>query len=308
MSMILDSVLPVFALLGLGSLLRRLGLIDLVFIRTSDRLIYYIFFPALLFWKIGKPASAASIDWTVIAAAMLAVFSVFALSLVYVKVTGTPDREVGSFSQGCYRFSTYIGMAIILAAFKEEGVRQFGVMIGFLIPFINVLAVTSMIWFSGRMNANGGNARLVLRAMVSNPLIIACLAGIAYSHLRTPLPAFIDHTLGLMSLLSLPLALLSIGATLTVTGLGGHLGKASVAALFKFVVMPGVGFCFLRLFEVTGIAFTIAMIYFVLPTSPQNYILSAQLNSDLDLATAGIVISTVLSVVPLSLVLAFLGP
>jgi len=55
--------------------------------------------------------------------------------------------------------------------------------------------------------------------------------------------------------------------------------------------------------QVGGSTFQIAMIYFALPTSPQNYILSSQLNSDVDLATSAIVLSTVLSVVSLSAII-----
>ena len=51
--MILDSVFPVFALIGLGVVLHRRNLTDRAFLRQGDRLVYYVFFPALLFWKIG---------------------------------------------------------------------------------------------------------------------------------------------------------------------------------------------------------------------------------------------------------------
>jgi tRNA pseudouridine38-40 synthase len=45
--MVLDSLLPVFALILLGLLLKRRRLTNDAFLVTSDRLVYYIFFPAL---------------------------------------------------------------------------------------------------------------------------------------------------------------------------------------------------------------------------------------------------------------------
>ena len=140
---ILNSILPIFAIIALGSLLKRVRLTDDAFLRVSDRLVYYIFFPALLFWKIGKPAPGATIEWSFVLAVLVSVFVVFAVSLIFVRIRSVPDYEVGSFCQGCFRFSTYIGMAIILTALGEEGVRRFGVLIGFVIPFINVLAVST---------------------------------------------------------------------------------------------------------------------------------------------------------------------
>ena len=55
--MVLNNLFPVFALLLFGHLLKRVGLTDDAFLKTADKLIYYIFFPALLFWKIGAAAS-----------------------------------------------------------------------------------------------------------------------------------------------------------------------------------------------------------------------------------------------------------
>ncbi len=307
MTLILNSVIPIFAIIALGTFLRRFQLIDDTFTRVSDKLIYYIFFPALLFWKIGKPAAGATIETRLILAVLCAVFCVFLLSLVFVKLFRVPDHAVGSFSQGCFRFSTYIGMAVMLAALGEEGVRQLGVLIGFVIPFINVLAVSTLIWFSGESYAWPRKAILLVKATLLNPLIIACMLGILYSELNTPFPVFVDNTLGLTSLLTLPLALISIGGSLTLEKLRGHLKYASVAALFKLIIIPVVGYSCLRLFHVSGLPFTVAMIYFSLPTSPNNYILSAQLNSDVDLATATVVFSTLLSIGSLSAILIIFG-
>lgn len=298
--MILNSVVPIFAVIALGGVLKRLGMIDETFIRVSDRLIYYIFFPALLFWKIGKPAPADGIYWELIFAVLSAVSVAFVISLVVVRMLKIPNYEVGSFSQSCYRFSTYIGMAVVLGASGEEGVRQFGVLIGFVIPFINVLAVSSLIWFSGESYSWRIKSWMLIKAMVSNPLIVACGCGIAYSSLRIPFPTFVDNTLGLMSLLALPLALVSIGGSLTFDKFKGHLKYSTTAALLKLVLLPVVGYAFLLVFHVSGPAVKIAMIYFALPTSPANYILSAQLNSDVELATAAIVLSTLLSIGSLS--------
>lgn len=300
MVMILNSVAPIFAIIALGGVLRRLGMIDKTFIGLSDRLIYYIFFPALLFWKIGKPAPLSGVYWELIGAVMCAVVAAFALSLVVAHIFKIPHFKVGSFSQSCYRFSTYIGMAVVLGATGEEGVRLFGVLIGFVIPFINVLAVSSLIWFSGESFSWRLKSRMLLKAMISNPLILACGCGIVYSSFRVPFPTFVDNTLGLMSLLALPLALVSIGGSLTFEKFREHFAYSSTGALIKLVALPLVGYAFLKVFHVTGMGFTIAMIYFALPTSPQNYILSAQLNSDIDLATSGIVLSTLLSIASLS--------
>jgi malonate transporter and related proteins len=299
--MILDNVIPIFAVIALGAFLRRFRLVDGEFLRHSDRLIYYIFFPILLFWKTGQP-SPAGIEWQLIAAVLGAVFIIFVLSIVLAEIAGFPDQMVGSFSQSCYRFSTYVGMALVMTVAKEEGVRQFGVLIGFVIPFINILAVSSLLWYSGEHHNWRDQTTLLLKSLISNPLILACAAGMIYSQFGQPFPSFVENTLSLISLLALPLALISIGGSLTPAGLAGHLKLSTIAACFKFLLLPAVGYVLLKYFRVSDLGVRIGMIYFVLPTSPSNYILSRQLNSDVALAASALVLSTIVSMASLSVV------
>jgi predicted permease len=299
---VLNGLFPVFALLVLGGLLRRFRLTGEAFLKTSDRLVYFIFFPAMLFWKIGGARAEDGIDWPFCLAALTAVAIIYIVSAVYIRLA-VPEFEAGSFSQSCYRFNTYIGMAIVLNALGEEGARHFGILVGFAIPFINVLAVSTLIWYSGRRYAAGERVRMTGRALVSNPLILACIAGILYARTVGTFPVFIDNALKLATSVTLPLALISIGGALTFESLRGHLKLSLVAAGLKLLIFPLVGYMCLNYFGVSGIPFQVGMVFFALPTSTAIYVLSSQLNSSTDLASATIVLSTALSFISLSFVL-----
>lgn len=301
--MVLQSLIPVFALIALGTGLKRAGLTDTAFLARSDRLVYYAFFPALLFWKIGGAAPRHDLDWRFLAAMILAVLTIYALSLAFIRWRVT-DFQAGTFSQSCYRFNTYVGMAVVLNALGEEGVRQFGILIGLAIPIINVLAVSTLIWFSGRPVSGKERLRLTGRALVANPLILACVAGLVYSRLVGGFHPVAANTLGLMAAITLPLALLSIGGALTLESVRGYLPQSVAAAVFKLVALPLAGWGYLHLLAVTGLTLKVGMIFCALPTSTAIYVLSSQLGSDTRLAAATIALSTVLSFVSLSVVLA----
>lgn len=301
--MVLNSLFPVFALILLGRLLKRLSLTGDAFLKTSDRLVYYIFFPALLFWKIGSAPLPTLATWTLCKAALCALFSLYVLSALFIRLAGVSRFKAGSFSQSCYRFNTYIGMAVIITALGENGVTHFGILIGMLIPIINVLAVSTLIWFSGEDITLRRRVRMTGKALILNPLILACLAGLCYSASFRTFPVFIENTLRLFSLITLPLALLSIGGSLTLRTLKGYFPLSLAAAFFKLAAFPLIGFAFLTAFGVSGTPFRTGMIFFALPTSTAIYVLSSQLDSDTDLASAAIVLSTLLSFVSLSIVL-----
>mgnify|MGYP000728308223 CR=1 FL=1 len=298
--MILNSLFPVFSLIAMGALLRSIGLTNSIFLKTSDRLVYYIFFPVMLFWKIGGSSAGVTIPWGLCSAAVTAVVLLYLLSLLYIRLGHVDTFQAGAFSQSCYRFNTYVGVAVILNALGEAGVTQFGILIGFAIPLINVLAVATLIWFSGTQTHAAERFRFTIRALVSNPLILACVAGIAYSQWIGGFPVFVDNSLRLISLVTLPLALISIGGAITFKDLRGRLAHALVAAGFKLFALPLCGYFLLKGFQVTGIAFHVGMIFFALPTSTAIYVLSSQLNSDAEFASAVIVLSTLLSFASLS--------
>ena len=94
--------------------------------------------------------------------------------------------------------------------------------------------------------------------------------------------------------------MLSIGAALSLAGIRDHFKLSLIASIFKLLVLPAIGYMLLAAFGVTDIAFKVGLIYFTLPTSPALYILSSQLNSDTELASATIALSTILSFFSLS--------
>lgn len=305
--MILDSVLPVFALIAAGAWLRRRGLTDAAFLRTGDRLVYYAFFPALLFWKIGGTPAAVAVPWRLWAAGLGSILVLWLVS-VLVLAAGRVDRfRAGAFSQATYRFNTYVAIAVVFNAQGDAGVARLGELLGPAIPLCNVLAVVTLIWFSRESVDRRTRVRLTLRALVQNPLILACVAGMLWARLLPAWPVAVDNTLRLAASLTLPFALISIGGSLTFAGLRDRLPLALAATALKVAVLPLVGWWALDLAGVAGPDRLTAMLFFAMPASTAMYVLSGQLGSDRDLSSAVIVLSTLASFVSLSAVLLLLA-
>lgn len=302
--LVVNHLFPVFAIIVLGVILKHYKITNDAFLNISDRLIYFIFFPVLLFWKIGGADQTYQPEsLRFYAAALSAIIIVYILSTSCIVLFRIARFQAGTFSQSCYRFNTYIGMAVILTAWGEEGVAQFGVLIGAAIPLINVMAVTTLIWFSGRPLSWQRRLRMTLAALVTNPLILACAAGIAYARWINTFPQFVENTLRLGATVTLPLALLSIGGNLTLTSLKDYLRLALLGSVFKLVALPIIGWWLMQQFGVAKTYYPVGMLFFTLPASTAIYVLSAQLDSDTELASATVVLSTGLSFFSMSAVL-----
>jgi predicted permease len=257
----------------------------------------------LLFWKIGSGTPDQGVSGGLVLAGLSGVILAFAASLAAIRYFRISGFQAGSFCQACFRFNTYIGMALVMTVLGEDGVRHFGILAGVVIPVINVLSVSVLVWYSGGKPSIRENLRYFVRALVSNPLILGCVAGFLFSRSGLIFPGFVSNSFSLMTSVTLPLALISIGGSLRVKGLAHHARVSLLADGIKLVFLPAAGFFLLKGFQVTGPAFTAGMIFFSLPTSTAIYVLSGQLNSDTELASGAIMMSTVLSFIPLTLAL-----
>ena len=300
---ILNSLFPIFALLFLGALLKKIGITNDSYLKTSDKIIYNIFFPIMLFWKIGGSAQEAGLDLLFLFTTIGVIGFVVLCSFLFIKFAPVSAFQAGSFSQSCYRFNTYIGVAVILNSFGEAGIVYFGVLIALVIPLVNVCAVSTLIWFSGNNEGLKKRGLFIFKALCANPLIIGCFLGILYARFWGTFPVFLDNSLKMMSMVTLPLALLSIGGSLSFRGIKDNLGLSFAAAFFKLLVLPVSGYLIYRLVGLEGLGFKVGMIFFCLPTSTAIYVLSSQLKSDTNLASSAIVLSTLLSFVSLSVAL-----
>jgi predicted permease len=301
--MVINSLIPVFTLILAGGLLRKFKLIGARFTETADRLVYFVFFPALLFLKIGQQQEFSQALWPLWGATVCALAVMFGFSILAARLLHLERRSIGAFSQCCYRANTYVGMAVVIAAMGEQMAGPFGIYLGLMIPVINVLAVITMVWYSEMTLPAGKRLAWTVRSLVANPLILASLAGLGYAGLFSGFPVTIENLLTLTAAASLPLALISIGSAISLSALKGRLQATLTAAGIKVFVFPLLGYGFMRLWTVTGVELQMGMLFFALSVAPSTYVLVSQLHGDAALAAAVIAFSTLVSFFSLSLVM-----
>ena len=303
---VINSILPVFMVIIAGKFLYFVKLTGDDFLQGADRLTYYFFFPVMLFWKTSSGDQVSGEDLLFSVVCITVVFLVFVLGLSLIRVFRIRRFQAGSFLQSCFRFNTYVGMALVITALSDECVRIFSILIGFVIPFINVISVVSLIGFSSRRVSFAEQVRITLKSLFTNPLIIACFSGMAVSGFVDGFPDFMENTFRLVSYAALPVALVSIGGGFHFQGIRTHVRSALTASTVKLIVLPATGFVFLKIFGFSTSYVQTGMVFFSLPCATSSYILSSQLNSDTALASAAIVLSTLLSFFTMSVVISFI--
>jgi len=296
----LNVVLPVFLIIALGFGIRRINFVDKIFLDKISQLAYFVAVPSLLIWKIGTSSFDLSFNPRLILTCCLTIIVCMFFAYVVSKLLHLPPREVGSFTQGSFWGNmTYIGLPILLAAYGEVGLQRGSVLIGFLTPVINVLAVLALTWPLKR--AMDWKSIVDLKnALVTNPVILSCLAGLLLSYFRIPFPAFTVNVLHFLSDLALPLALISMGGNLSFELIKKDYKATAYACLIKLVLIVLLGWFLFTKVGITGLDFKVGIIILACPTAFSSYLLSSKLGADKSVMSSDIMISTLLSMVTLS--------
>ncbi|MDF1579900.1 MAG: AEC family transporter [Desulfuromonadales bacterium] len=304
---ILNIVLPVFLVIGLGALLKYLRLINEEFLQQTNRLVFYVALPLLLFYKIGTADFRANFDARLVLGSSLAIVLAFFLSYGYATLRGYAPAMRGAFSQGAFRGNlAYVGLAIAFNAYGEPGLTRAGILMGFLVPVLNLCAISALL-LPQRGNEAGTPAIFWVRQLALNPLIIASFLGIAWSFFNWSLPVAVEGGLRIVGGMTLPLALLAIGGSFSAARLRGDLVAASIATLFKLIGVPLLAAFLLTLLGVEGINLAVGIVLAGTPSATANYILAHQLKGDAQLSGSIIMLSTLASALSYTLILLLLG-
>jgi predicted permease len=293
---IITIVLPVFLVIALGYLLKRLGLIDSVFLHQTNRLVYYIALPLLLFYKIGTADFGTSFNGALVVGSSLAISAGFLLSYGYASLRRYPPAARGTFSQGAFRGNlAYIGLAIVFNAYGEEGFTRAGILMGFLVPVLNFLAILALL-LPHRGGDGGRCPGFWIRQIALNPLIVASFIGIFWSFFQLPLPTVLDRTLNIATGMALPLALIAIGGSFSLAKLKGDMIRAGFATAIKIVWLPLIAAALLTALNVRGMDLSIGVLMAGTPAATATYIMAHEMKGDAELAGSIVMISTLLSV------------
>lgn len=296
-------VLPVFFIIGLGFSLKDTGLVDRSFLFQLNRLIYYVALPALLFYKISTANFSASFNPALLAGMIISVVIVFGVSYLYSVFRGYPPAMRGAFSQGSFRGNmAYMGLPIVFNAYGESGFAIAGILLGFLVPVLNFFAVLALLLPQQQREHKIG-ASFWAYQFVFNPLIIASFVGVIWSFFNIPMPPVLDKALSILTGMSLPLALIAIGASFSPKAMQGEIGKALLATGIKLIWMPLLTAGVLLAFGIKGEELAIGVIFAGTPTATTAYIMAQQLKSDAELSGSIIMLSTMLSIISYSVAL-----
>ena len=303
---ILGSLMPLALLVVLGALLFRFRRLSEEVRHGLDWLMYFVALPALIARAlIHAPAEIGDAGRMTLAMTGATVGTML-LAGGLTAVLRRPRSEVGVLCQASFRGNLgFVGLPVVaLVAGSESAVlARSALMFAPIMVVYNVLGVLCLVLAQHRVDA--ALPWKVTRSLLTNPLLVACGVGLVFWLTQRVPPVPVDTALELLSRTAAPVALLSLGGALVAYPVGRRLPMASVGAMLKCAACPALAGLLCVPLGLAGENRQAVLIFAACPTAVASYVLAKQLKGDVALASACIVVSTVVSGVSLGVVLAF---
>ncbi len=290
---LLNIVSPIFIVLGLGKILSMLDLICQDFINSANKLIFYVLLPALLFYKISQAQIYTFFNLKLFIVMCTSVIGIFIFSFLIGRALKINKKQLGTFAMNNFRANyAYMGLPVSYYAFGDKGLMIASLLMAFIVPLVNLLSIVSLSLGS----TTKISSRVFIKNTLFNPLAIACILGIIFSLLQVELYQFIGETLNLLTGVTLPLALLCIGATMRREMVKGNKMLLANTLLIKLILMPLIAFAALKLLDGNlNLSDKVLVIMLASPAATVNYVLASAMKGDPDVASGGIILTTVFS-------------
>jgi malonate transporter len=300
MTDVLAGLIPVFAIIALGTALKQVAILDEAGWRAVERLTYFILFPCFLFGAIafadfgGAPIGRLSL---ILAIAMLAMAS---LTFACRPALSLDGPGFTSLFQGSVRWNSYVALGAITAILGKPGLALIAVAIAVMVPLANTLCVMVLMRYASHHRASPA---MLAGQVARNPLIVACAAGVAAQLVGLTVPETLATGIDLVGKAALPLGLLAVGASLDFGDLRARIMPLVAASTLKLLVMPLLVAGLAAVMGVTGPAMVAAVICAAVPGAPSSFILARQLGGDAPLMAGITTVQTVAALITMPLML-----
>lgn len=323
MSVVVNVALPVFAIILAGVFAGRAGLLGPAASEALNRFVYWVALPPLLFLVMARAPIEDTLHLPFIGAFLGGTLAVWLLGgLIGWALYGARLAEATLQGMSASFSNTgYMGIPLFLAAFGEPGLAPAG-LATVIVSLISVGLAVILLESAARRGTGLLRAAMgAATALARNPLVLAPLMGIGWSLTAWPLPVPLVSFAELIGAAAGPCALFAIGLFLagrpaareTEAGRayparGGWLEAAWIAVL-KLIWQPVItGLLIATLFPMEPFWAVSAIVLAALPTGALTFVVAQRYGVYVVGSSAVILVSTILSVVSVTFVLALATP
>lgn len=303
-------VLPIFALILVGFGCRKAGVLGPHATTELNRFVVYLALPALLVDITAHTTWAVFYQPAFMATFGLSSALVFGLTVLFRRrVRHLADASIDGLNAG-YPNSGFIGIPLCLIVFGKGSLPPATLA---TILTVCVLFAVAVVLIEIGLQTDARPARLAMKigkSLLKNPLLVAPVLGTAVAASGIVLPDSVETFLHLLGDAASPCALVALGLFLaqkTEATVGDTPATLSFVAL-KLVLQPMIALGLALTFGLSSMLTHIAVVMAALPTGTGPFMLAEFYGREAAITSKTILVSTVLSLLTVSLYLAWVAP
>lgn len=293
---------PVFLIVFLGLYLKRSQRINDEFIAIASKLVFNICLPILMFLAIVNSNVDLVAQWRLALFSGLAAASSFFVFWWLSPLFTQKTQDKGVAVQSSFRSNlAIIGIALCTKAFGEEGLTVGALLIAVVTPIYNILSIYALT-HSLRENEKLRWGQLLID-IAKNPLIVGITLAFVFIALDWQLPAILNDTGLYLSRMTLPLALITIGGSLSLSALRKASTLSSYVVIAKLILLPAAVTLSAWLLGFKGVELGCLALMFASPTAAASFVMVKAIGGNHKLASNTIAMSTLASALTISVLL-----
>ncbi|WP_210395598.1 AEC family transporter [Motiliproteus sediminis] len=302
MTILLNVVFPVFAIILAGYLCGRRRLLGEGAGEGLNKFVYWVALPALLFRAMAAVDIEQLLNWDFIGAYVggQALTMVLGIAIGCWFFRNTLAEGALNGMNVIYGNTGFLGIPLALAAFGSAATVP--TIITVVVNSALVVGVATVL-VELSLNRASGAAELVkdvVLALAKNPMLVAPVAGILWALAGWPLPPALDKFCELLGAAAGPCALFAIGLFLVGKPVSSGLGEVSVALVIKLLVQPAVTWWLaVSVFDMSPLWAAVAVVMAATPTGAGSFVMAQQYGVYVQRTSSVILLSTVFSVLTL---------
>lgn len=280
----LNVVFPMFFLMMLGVILKRIKMVDERSLTVMNSLIFRVFMSTLLFlsvYNIGDLSAFSAKNLKLMLYAFASILVVLVLAwLIFVRLIADKKR-LAVMIQGVYRGNFILfGLAIAGSLYGDAGLGIVSILTVVTIPTFNILAVIILEYYSGKEISR----KKLIKQVLKNPLVVATVIGIIFLASGIKLPKPIYKSLNDISKIATPLAFIVLGAELKFGNMLKNMKYLIFVDFLKLVINPLISISIGKMLGFQGAEIVALLSMTACPTAVSSFTMAKEMNVDGDLA------------------------
>jgi predicted permease len=237
-------------------------------------------------------------NFSLVVFAIVSILIIIGVSVLLARNSSLPDEKLGVIIQGLFRTNfAILGIPIVEGIYGTGNAAVASVMIAFVLPVFNIMAVLVLQKYSGKQ----ADLKMTLMNVLKNPLIIGALIGAVFKILHIPVPSLALNTIQSFNRMTTPLSLFVLGGCFNYTSLADNKKLLGIYTMLKMIIIPVIVLGAAVMIGYRGDELVTLLVLFGGPAAISSYTMAAQMGLDGDLASQCVVISTIAVVVTMFL-------